>query len=178
MTVTHPLKNGQTLLIREAESSDAAAALDYVDRVTRETDFLTMGPGDFEMTLEQEAAFLESCKTNPQRCFFMGFIDGNLIGMANVTCGTRPRLRHRGEFGISVLQSAWGLGVGGLLLDHLIGWARDNPVLTKLDLRVRSDNERAIALYRQRGFVEEGLLKNQIRIGETHYHHLAMGLNL
>ena len=178
MTVTHPLKNAQTLLIREADSSDATAALDYVDQVTRETDFLTMGPGDLEMTLEQEAAFLESCKTNPQRCFFMGFIDGDLIGMANVTCGTRPRLRHRGEFGISVLQSAWGLGVGGLLLDHLIGWAKDNPVLTKLDLRVRSDNERAIALYRQRGFVEEGLLKNQIRIGETHYHHLAIGLRV
>lgn len=178
MTSAYPLPNGQELLIRIAEPSDAALALVYVEKVSGESEFLSMGPGDFTMTLEEEAAFLLSYKKSPNCVFFVAFVAEELVAIANVGASSRPRMRHRGEFGISVRKPFWGQGIGGLLLDHLVEWAKANSALSKLDLRVHSGNARAIALYRSRGFVEEGLLKNQVCIDGEHYDHLAMGLHV
>jgi len=45
-------------------------------------------------------------------------------------------------------------------------------------LRVRADNHRAITLYKLKGFVVEGTLKNEIFINETYYDNLWMGLEI
>ena len=54
----------------------------------------------------------------------------------------------------------------GAMLDHLVSWAVENPVLTKLDLSVREDNAGGISLYRDRGFVEEGVMADEVRLGD------------
>ena len=51
------LKTGETILIREASEADAEALLAYVDTVSGESDNLTFGPGEFNITLEQERQF-------------------------------------------------------------------------------------------------------------------------
>ena len=43
---------------------------------------------------------------------------------------------------------------------------------------MRTDNERAIRLYRSKGFVNEGTLRKAVFIGGTYYDHLCMGLEL
>lgn len=63
-----------------------------------------------------------------------------------------------GEFGMSVREESSGRGIGGLLLDALIDWGRRSAIVTKINLRVRTDNERAIHLYESRGFGCEGTI--------------------
>jgi hypothetical protein len=46
----HELKNGLVLLIREVAVEDARALLDYVKRISGESDFLSFGPGESELT--------------------------------------------------------------------------------------------------------------------------------
>jgi hypothetical protein len=46
------LKNGQILTIREAEKEDAGRALDYLEEISAETDYLTFGPGEYGMSVE------------------------------------------------------------------------------------------------------------------------------
>jgi RimJ/RimL family protein N-acetyltransferase len=50
--------------------------------------------------------------------------------------------------------------------------------VTKINLRVRSDNVRAIALYERKGFEREGLLRRGMRVDDVYYDLLAMGLCL
>ena len=64
------------------------------------------------------------------------------------------------------------------MLDHLIAWAKNNPILTKLDLDTRADNKRAIALYRSRGFVKEGRLRNNFYVDGQYYDALQMGMDV
>ena len=40
------IKDGRVLLIREAAPDDARAVLDYVEDVSRESDYLSFGPGE------------------------------------------------------------------------------------------------------------------------------------
>jgi ribosomal protein S18 acetylase RimI-like enzyme len=56
-------------------------------------------------------------------------------------------------------------------LSALVGGtaARSNPRVEKVEPQVRSSNERAIALYRSFGFVEEGRKTRRLKIGANEY---------
>ena len=82
--------------------------------------------------------------------------DGRVVATAGVDAvGTRDKLRHRAEFGISVLRAYWGLGLGRALTEACIQCAKEAGY-EQLELTVVAENERAIALYRKAGFVEFG----------------------
>jgi len=48
------LNDGRVLVIREAAAEDARALLTYVEAVSGESDFLSFGPGEFELTEAEE----------------------------------------------------------------------------------------------------------------------------
>jgi RimJ/RimL family protein N-acetyltransferase len=110
--------------------------------------------------------------------YIFGLIADRIVSTLTFVAGHRPRVRHSGEFGMSVRQSYWGLGIGSLMLDTLVDWARATRIVTKIDLRVRTDNERAIKLYKRKGFVIEGTIRRAIRLGGEYFDHYCMGLEL
>ena len=59
-----------------------------------------------------------------------------------------------------------------------IRWARASDVIRQVNLRVRADNAGAIALYRSRGFAEEGVLRAEMRIHDEDHDQLWMGLSV
>ena len=82
--------------------------------------------------------------------------DGRVVATAGVDAiGTRDKLRHRAEFGVSVLRAYWGLGLGRALTEACIQCAKEAGY-EQIELTVVAENERAIALYRKAGFVEFG----------------------
>ena len=171
-------KDGRALLIREARGRDARAVLEYLDLISQETDFLSFGPGEFRLTQKEEFAYLEKCRGVENYLYLLALIEGTVIGTLSFEAGRRPRIQHAGEFGISVLRKYWGIGVASSLIDSLLEWSIDGNIIRKINLRVRADNHRAITLYKQKGFVVEGILKNEICVNETFYDNLWMGLEI
>ena len=60
-------------------------------------------------------------------------------------------MRHRAEFGVSLKKAWWGCGAATVLSEGVLAFARKNGV-EQVNLEVRSDNKRAIALYEKLGF--------------------------
>jgi RimJ/RimL family protein N-acetyltransferase len=60
-------------------------------------------------------------------------------------------------------------GHGRALLGALVDWARQRPELRKIELWVRASNHPAIALYQGLGFVEEGRLREHVRVADGVY---------
>ena len=174
----HELKNGRVLLIREVAVNDARAVLDYVKGISGETDFLSFGPGEFELAESEEEDFIRKCRASDNQLFILGSIDDPIVATLNFSGGRRPRVRHSGEFGMSVRKQYWGLGIGSLMLDTLIAWARDTQIVKKINLRVRTDNQRAIRLYERKGFVIEGTIRKEILLDGSYFDHHWMGLEL
>ena len=172
------MPGGRILLIREAAAEDARAVLDYVNAVSGESDFLSFGSGEFELTEQEEEEFLRMCRATDNQLYLLGMIDDALASTLNFSGGRRPRLRHSGEFGVSVRRDYWGLGIGSLMLDALIAWAREAGIVKKINLRVRTDNSRAIRLYRSKGFQIEGTCRKEILLDGRYYDHHWMGLEL
>jgi len=68
----HELKNGRVLLIREVAVEDARAVLDYVHDISGESDFLSFGPGEFELTEPEEQEFIRKCLASDNQLFILG----------------------------------------------------------------------------------------------------------
>jgi RimJ/RimL family protein N-acetyltransferase len=161
--------------VTRAVQGDAAEILDFLNRVSLETDYLSFTPGDVGITLEEEVAFLRSME-DPARGFMLkALVDGVIAGTAGITRSKSIRLRHVGQVGISVVRKHWRQGVGRALMEGVVKEG-ERLGLRRLSLLVRSDNVRAIALYESVGFRHEGRLAGAFVVGDTLYDDLQMGL--
>jgi RimJ/RimL family protein N-acetyltransferase len=174
----HQIADGRTLLIRSATVADAAAILEYVEAVGGESDFLSFGPGEFGLSLAEEQTFLEKLATRENEFYVVGLVNGLIVSGLTFTAGARPRVRHKGEFGLSVRKEYWGLGIASLMLDQLLDWARRSGTISKINLRVRVDNLRAIRLYERKGFVREGTISREAFVDGEYFSDHHMGLEL
>ncbi|MEA4978523.1 MAG: GNAT family N-acetyltransferase, partial [Petrimonas sp.] len=134
------IKNGYSVLIREARGSDASKILEFIDTISSESDFLTFGQGEFIMSVEQEKEFLDKIAKQNNALFIVAEIDSKIIGTASFSGGARPRILHIGELSVSVLKEYWGNGIGTELIKYMIDWCKQSGVIRKINLIVRDDN--------------------------------------
>lgn len=164
--------------IREAVKEDAPKVVDYLAKIGGETNFLTFGPGELITSVsDEEASIEEKCKA-VNKVMIVAVVDDKVIGILSFTGGARPRVRHIGEFGITVLKDYWGQGIGTSMVEQLIKWAKATSVVRKINLRVRSDNYRAIHVYEKLGFHHEGLTTRNFYIDGEFYDSNRMGMNI
>ena len=168
------LKNGRDYSIREIELKDAEPMLSFLESVAAESDNLTFGPGEFRPSVKEEEEFIKSCREKGNCCAFVAASEGRIIGNLSFRGGERSRTSHAGEFGVSVLKEFWGNGIATALMNRMLDWAATAPV-TKINLKVKDDNDAAIDLYRKLGFEVEGRLTRDFRINGKYYDSVLMG---
>lgn len=166
-----------SILYRTAAPSDAAALLEYLRTVGGETDNLTFGAAGIPLTVEQEEAMLARRANSAHSRFFLALDGEKIVGNACVDGSDNPRLGHRRNLAITVLRDYWGRGIGTGLMTRMISFARESGAEV-LSLEVRSDNERAKALYRKFGFQAFGTFPKYFRIGGQYYDVDCMTLDL
>ncbi len=126
----------------------------------------------------QMFAFLEAPPIEHVAEFVLGVIQNNdlqfvavsgdaVIGWCDVLRQPRPALRHCGVLGLGVLSPYRGQGIGKALLGTTLNAAKERG-LTRIELFVRTDNDRAIKLYEKFGFVVEGVLRQHMLVGGVH----------
>ena len=168
--------NNEKIIIRKALKSDANELVNYLDLISKESDYLTFGEGELGRTIDQEEEFIEIANKKNNNLFIVAEIDGKIIGNLNFIGGQRKRIAHTGEFGVSVLKEYWGKGIGKELIKYLMQWSKNSGLIRKINLRVRTDNAMAIKLYKKLGFFEEGIIKRDFLIDNKFYDSLSMGL--
>ena len=163
------------MIYRRPCGDDAAEMIRYLKSVGSESDNLTFGSEGLPVTEEQERKFLSSIGPNAYVVIAVDD-DGRITGDASLERGPR-RLSHAAELGISTLKEFWGQGIGSRLTEEHIAYAKENGI-TKINLRVRADNERAKALYRKFGFEKEGDDRRMMEIGGEYFDGEYWGLVL
>jgi RimJ/RimL family protein N-acetyltransferase len=170
------LKNGQEILIRKADKGDSAKIIEHMYFIGGESDNLTFGGNEWDMPLEKEEQFIEAINKKDNSIMIIALLNDEIVGITSFRGEERNRLRHTGEFGLTVRKPYWNLGIGGILLGFLIEWAKDTGIIRKIDLLVRIDNENAIKLYEKYGFKQEGIIKRHFLIVDKFYDSQQMGL--
>jgi putative acetyltransferase len=141
------------ILIRRIEARDAAALAAAI-----------ASPGAVFGTLQQpyptEALWAARISgMSPQDQMLVAEVDGVVVGSAGLHGNANPRRAHAAELGISITDAWQGRGIGRKLIAAQLDLADNWLGLQRLELTVFADNEKAQALYRSFGFVEEGRLR-------------------
>jgi len=90
----------------------------------------------------------------------LAFVDGAVAGHAGLhPWGKSPRRAHVRGLGMAIQSRYQGQGVGTALMQALMDLADKWLPVTRIELTVFADNERAVKLYRKFGFEIEGTHK-------------------
>lgn len=150
------LKDGRTCILRNGTAADGKAVLDIFNLTHEQTDWLLTYSDENSFDAQQEADFLQAKTDSPDEIEILAEIDGKVIGTAGIgRIGTKDKVKHRAEMGISVDKDYWGLGIGRALTRACIECAKEAGY-AQLELDVAAQNERAITLYESEGFAQYG----------------------
>lgn len=144
----------ESIIIREAIAEDAKQLLDYTKLIGKESENLSFGKEGLSITREQEEAFLKQVHNDKASVYLIARKNDEIIASGSL-CGLPRRMQHRSELAMSVKKDYWNQGIGGLLMEKLIAYAKEHNI-ELLNLEVRKDNVRAIHLYEKFGFQHIG----------------------
>lgn len=142
--------NNSPFVIERARPEDAAELLAYLKIVGGETQNLSFGAEGVPLDVEAEGAYLAMQAESRDNIQLFAKVNGEIIGTASLN-RKRGRMYHRAEFGISLKKAWWGCGAATVLAHGVLDFAREAGI-EQVNLEVRSDNKRAIALYEKLGF--------------------------
>ena len=168
--------NHCSFVIERAQPEDAAQLLDYLKIVGGETDNLSFGAEGIPLSLEAEEDILRAQCQSPDNVQYLAKVDGEIIGTASLNRNLR-RMRHRGVFGISLKKAWWGCGAASALMEAILAFAKEKG-FEQLNLEVRSDNIRAIRLYKKYGFQKLCTFPRFFKINEEYIDFDLMKLEL
>lgn len=144
------------LLIREAESKDAAELVSFLNCVSVETDFTSLDGDGILLTSEEMEIFLNKQASWDNQITLLAFLNDKIAGIVNITADQRKRVRHIGDLFIVIGKKYWNNGLGSLLLEEVVEWAQASGILRRLQLTVQTRNLAAVHLYQKHGFEIEG----------------------
>jgi putative acetyltransferase len=147
------------ITIRRAEPGDAEAIKEILS-----------GPkaiaGTMQLPFPSVESWRKKIEETPEGVYHLvASVDDEVVG--HLGLGTRPdspRRRHVGSIGMAVRDDWQGKGIGTALLEAAIDMADNWLNLLRLELDVFVDNEPALRLYKNFGFVIEGT-----RVGYAYY---------
>ena len=149
------------LTIRTAMTTDAACLWDAERRTAMTPGFLASRPE--EILVDACRAKIETLANHGR--YVVAELDGTLVGHAFLEpLGMLAAVAHVFQLTMVVHPGHLGRGIGATLLKDLLDWVQRDSRVKKVELRVRATNQRAIALYRKFGFVEEGRFRNRIAL--------------
>ena len=168
------LRNGVTITIRNGEKEDAEEVLQSFIEARKETEYLAQYPEECCFTPEGEGNFLSSMKKDERSVELLAVLDGRVVGTAGLSpVGNGIKVRHRSEFGVSILKSHWGMGIGKALTLSAEECAR-KAGYSQIELQVVEENKRAVSLYSALGFRKYGMIPRGLITKDGKDHNLVI----
>lgn len=147
------------VMIREAIPDDGAEILQTLKIIGSETPFLVMDEEGLAMSEDDMAQNLANLYDSTNNILLVAFVDKKIVGTASVKASNKKRIEHIGEIGISILKGYWGFGLGRLMMEEVIQWAKESGIIRRLELTVQERNQRAVSLYEKIGFKTETIME-------------------
>ena len=143
--------------VRRAVPGDAAVLVALAEAVGREEGRWILATDSWRSTGE-ERRYLRTVQRHPDAAVFVVEDDGRVVARLSLTRDPHPASRHVADLGLMVAADYRRRGIGRLLLEEAVAWARASGI-RKLELHVFPWNEPALRLYESFGFEREGYRK-------------------
>ena len=158
LPTTVRLRDGTSVRVRSARPEDAEAHIENWNAIGAEGVYLMTER--YTRTVDEVRSQFRDA--DPRSALWLvAELDGRVVGGANLQRGRWSKNDHVADLGVAIRKEFRGRGIGEALLRAGLEWARAVGI-RKVRLGVFATNERAIALYRKLGFVEEARLRGEV----------------
>lgn len=150
------LKNKKMVTIRMCREDDAVKLIHTIKRYLKDSPGIPMLPEEFVYTPEEEKQLIQRFAVQENSLLLVAEHDGEIIGNIDLTGSQRSRMRHTAMIGMGMLEVWRGQGLGTVLMEQVMLWAKHNPFLEQVWLEVYAENTAGVYLYKKCGFEEKG----------------------
>ena len=157
-------RDGRRWILRPGRPTDGRPLARLFADVRREGRWLITSPG--AVSEPSEAFWISEMIRADEHLVLVAEADGDVVGNVLVSVDRGVATEHIGVLSITIADGWRDVGIGSEMVAAAQRWARERG-LRKLSLGVFPDNERAVAVYEKRGFVREGLRREQYRTGDA-----------
>jgi RimJ/RimL family protein N-acetyltransferase len=157
-------RDGRRWTLRPARPTDGRGLARLFADVRSEGRWLITAPG--AVSEPSESFWISEMIRAAEHLVLVAEADGEVVGNILVSVDRGVSTEHIGTLSITIADEWRDVGIGTVLVETAQRWAREHG-LRKLSLGVFPENERAIAVYTKRGFVREGLRRQQYRSGHA-----------
>ena len=165
----YTLKNGEKLIVRSEEETDAEITLEVYKQKTKETRFLSRGEHDKFPTVEDMKETSKWFLEDEKSCTVVAVYQNKIVGTGHIEWyGGKLRSAHTCQLDMGILKDYWGLGIGGKIMQTLIEVAKQGN-LEQIELSVVEENIRAIKMYESFGFVATGKQPHSMKYEDGTY---------
>ena len=173
------IKDGKSVTIREASVDDAQELISVVKEYIEDSEYIPYTKGEFNPTIEFEKEWIQTLNDQKNSLLLLAIHDGKIIGNISVNGSQRNMAAHTACIGIGLLREWRNKGVGSILFNSVIEWAKKNSQLEILWLETYATNKEGMTLYKKYGFEQDGIQKNFIKLSDNEYaDNLVMSLKL
>lgn len=172
-------KNGKCYTLRSPELTDAEKMIAYLKATAAETEYGLSYPEEMNFSTQDEEDFIARYSADKGSIMISAFDGDRLVGNASLSCVLdKKKTRHRATFGMAMLKSEWGQGLGKKILSELIVFAKQAGY-ELLELEVAAVNTPAVSLYKKLGFMVYGERPRSLKLKNgDHFDELLMVLDL
>lgn len=172
------IKSQKTVTIRQAQIDDAENLLNCIKTYVPQSDCIPKLAQEIKLTIDEEKEWINHFLISENSLLLIAESDNEIVANIDLTGNRRKIMEHTAVVGMGMLKEWRNLGLGTVLLNWAIDWAKENPILELLWLQVYTENELGLALYHKMGFEETGIIKNFFKQDGKYFDNLIMTMNL
>lgn len=167
-------KNGERITLRLAGCQDAEEIINVIKSNAPERSYVLME----HYGTKADSVKQYICSMNFEKnLLIVATSDTAVVGALSgiqMNGGDHPQTAHILTIGLHIIPAYRGMGIGSQMLEYAIVWAKEHA-FKKLEANIFTVNKKSLHLFERAGFIEEGLRRKRIRIGNQYIDEVLIG---
>lgn len=155
---TYSIKSGQSVLVRSANLKDALDLMNLKRSYIMNTTSIPLELHEYPVDLEKESQIISSYTTSSNSILLVAESEGKLIGNIDLTGSKRTKMLHTAMIGMGIREEWRNQGLGKIMMEAALRWAKACSELEIIWLNVYASNELGFNLYKKMGFNISGTI--------------------
>ena len=157
---TYQLKSGKSIVIREVETHEAEKLIDLKMSYIKNTTTIPLLLEEYQNNPKVELKLITEYQKSTNSILLVAEVENELIGNIDLTGSKRSKMYHTGMIGMGIKEKWRNQGLGKILIESVIDWAKNESEIELIWLDVYASNELGYNLYKNTGFIVSGVVND------------------
>lgn len=156
----YKLKTGKSIRVRMPELDEVQKLIDLKKSYLKNTKTIPLVLDEYPSSVKNELASITDYETSLNSILLVAEFENEFIGNIDLTGSKRSKMFHTGMIGMGIKEKWRNMGLGRILIESVIDWAKENSEIELIWLDVYASNELGYNLYKNTGFKISGIIND------------------